>query len=188
MHSTRQAYWRRQGSLLSGYGSYGTGTKVTLSIGRKAGIDYGPWREGQEIPVRSVTAAVVDARAAQVGVGDVGLTRIDAHGRYKGKPEPSAKVELIWIKSKKESTPQRFFANVRRLAQEVAGALAQREVIVSWDAPGRRGRVDTATPTRAPSALRRAEFCAWVSRHSRKARLDRSDDCYEELRRRRVRL
>lgn len=180
MRSTaRKRFWQaRARGQLSGYASYGEGTKATLKIGLKAGLDYGEWREGDRIPDASASSVVYFRRARQIGAGEVGLTAVKAEGRYRGQREPSVGVDLIWIPSKREPTRAAFFKNVRRLAQEVAADLAQREVIVEWDAPGRRGRVDTATPTKAPLATDAKRFCRWVREHSPSARRDPRDACY----------
>jgi len=177
MNEARRRYWRSQ--VLGGYGSFGPGTKATLKIGRKAGLTYSGWREGDAISKASVGASVAARRGKQVEKYGYNIT--DTAGSYKGQKEPSASVELAWIPgdNKNENTRAAFFRNVKRLAQEVAHDLAQREVLVEWDAPGRRGRVDSASPVKAPSPTNRPDFCDWVREHSRSAKKNRSDDCHE---------
>ena len=181
MTTQQRKYWQRRArfgaSVLGGYGSYGTGTKATLKIGRRAGLNYAGWREGSIVPMRVVLATVLERRARQIGGNDAGYAVTETKGRYGGKSEPSVNVELVWTGAKKEPSRATFFRNVARLAQDIASDLAQREVIVEWNAPGRHGRVDTATPSKAPSALSPA-FCAWVRRHSSEAKRDRDDPCF----------
>jgi hypothetical protein len=162
MNAARKRFWQaRARGQLSGYASYGEGTKATLRIGLKAGLNHGDWREGDRISDASASSVVYFRRAKQIGADEVGLTAIKAEGRYRGEPTRAA-----------------FFRNVRQLAQQGAADLAQREVIVEWDAPRRRGRVDTATPTKAPPATDAKRFCKWVRQHSPSARRDPRDACY----------
>jgi hypothetical protein len=191
MNAATKKFWQWQqigygtgfGRPLEGYAAARKQTpKATLVIGRIAGLDYGEWREGDKIPSRSVEGTVVGRRAEQVGVAHTGLTRIDARGVYQGGSEPSARVTLVWVKSSAEKTPQEFFRNMPKLAQRVASDLAQREVLIEWDAPMRRGRVDRASPLAAPSPASK-KFCSWVREHSRSARQDPRDACYAKPRR-----
>lgn len=182
MNSATRRYWMSQsqfgspaGRQLSGYSSFGTGTKATLKIGRKAGLDYAGWRTGQAISEGQVLAVVVKRRADQIGSDAVGMSATSTKGRYKGKREPSVNIEIAWTQTpRKETTRGAFFRNMKALAQGVASDLAQREVIVEWDAPGRRGRIDTATPKAAPATANNKRFCAWVRENSQPARLARS--------------
>lgn len=179
MNKRQKQFWRKRGAGLSGVGTYGLSTKASLYIGRKTGLRYGGWKEGESISPVALMAAVGRRRGNQVGIPGVNLSAVDMKGRYKGAPEKSVRVDMIWIPSKKEPTRKDFYRNVTKLAQQVAGDLAQREVIVEWRSPDRRGRVDTASPTKAPSPTS-AKFCKWVRQHSRRAQQDKNDDCYEE--------
>lgn len=174
----RRRFWL-SGSQIGGYATYGAGTKATLKIGRKTGLAYNGWREGQTISMDAAVSVVNRRRAGQVGQRQVGLTATRTEGRYKGGKEPSLNLEIAFVPSAKEKTKTAFFRNVKKLAQGIASDLAQREVIVAWDAPGRRGKIDTATPSKAPSALDK-KFCSWVRKFSSSARRDPSDDCFDK--------
>jgi len=178
MNRQQREGFRRYVEHLSGYSSYGEGTKATLSIGRKAGLKYGGWKEGEKIKPGSVFRAVFERRADQIGETNVGLTGVRAEGLYKGSREPSMKIDIIWTGEKPEKRRGTFFKNVEQLAQQVAGDLGQREVYIEWSAPGRRGRVDTASPTKAPSRFDK-DFCKWVRRFSKRARTEKSDGCFK---------
>jgi len=172
-------FWRKRSLGLSGVGTYGLGTKASLLIGRKTGLNYSGWREGETINPVALVSAVANRRAKQVGLDGANLSAVDQRGRYQGEPEPSVRVDMIWIPSKREPSRAAFYKNIRMLAQQVAGDLAQREVIVEWDSPDRRGRVDTASPSKAPAPTS-DKFCTWVRKHSRRAQRDKADGCYEE--------
>lgn len=180
MNNRTKTYWRKRGLGLTGVGTYGIGTKASLYIGRTTGLRYSGWREGESISPVALLGAVGRRRANQVGIVGTNLSAVDMKGRYKGAPEKSVRVDMIWVPTKREPTAKDFFSHISALAQQVAGDLAQREVIVEWDAPGRRGKVDTASPTKSPSPTNKKKFCAWVRRHSRRAQKDKNDDCYEE--------
>jgi hypothetical protein len=164
--------------MLGGYGSYGHGVKASLYIGRTAGISSRRFREGTQIPTERVLASVVGRRATQVGSANVGLSSFDVKGIYKGAREPSMRIDLVYTGD--EPTPAAFFRNSRRLAQQVAGDLAQREVIVEQHSPRRKGHgtIRTASPVGAPSPLRQDAFCRWVRTVSESARTNPSDACY----------
>lgn len=179
MNRRTKDFWRKRALGLSGVGTYGIGTKASLYIGRKTGLRYSGWKEGETINPTSLLIAVARRREDQVGETNVNFSSVKMDGRYQGSPEKSARVDLIWIPSKREPTARKFFSNITKLAQQIAGDLAQREVIVEWDAPNRRGRVDTASPTKAPPPTS-AKFCTWVRKHSRRAQRDKNDGCYEE--------
>ena len=151
---------------LRGYGKYGPGVTAVLYIGRKTGLNLGRWREGATLPDAVVDRIVFRARERQVGPLLVGgnLTRLS--GWYKGQPERTVKFEVAFEPTSRERTPRAFIKNVQTFAQAIAKSLAQREVIVKWDGPGRRGLVETASPTGAPSPTS-PKFAAWVKAHSR---------------------
>lgn len=177
----RREFWRRRargGSGLEGYATAGSTAKATLYIGRKAGLSYGGWREGEKIPISGIVTSIVGRRAEQIGPAATGLTYVTASGVYRGQREQSARVELQWEKSKREPSVAAFSRNVKKLAQHVAGDLAQREVIVEWNTSRKRGHTDIATPTKAPSK-RDKRFCAWVRRFSHSARTRPRDPCWE---------
>lgn len=168
---------------IGGYGIYTRAgkTKAVLSIGRLAGLDLGRFREGQRITPLSALRAVMRRRMEQVDPRAAASTTMLATGFYGGRREPASKIEIVWTPDQ-ERTSRQFVRNVKRLAQEVAGDLAQREILVEWDAPRLRGRAETASPRMAPSPTS-AKFCAWVRRHSRSARLNPRDRCYVKQKR-----
>lgn len=180
MNSKEKAFWHRRSLGLRGYTIFGVGTKATLSIGQTTGLRYAGWREGEKIDPTALIAAVMRRRGQQVGVQNVNLSAIEMEGRYKGQPEDSMQVGLIFIPSKKEKSRAAFYRNIKTLAQRIAGDLAQREVIIEWNSPDRRGRTDSASPMRAPPPSDRADskFCKWVREHSRRAQRDPSDACH----------
>ena len=162
---------------MAGYDTYGPTTKATLYIGRTAGLNLSGFREGQAIPRKRLEDAITKARVAQVGVGVYGATITATEGRYRGAREKSVKVELVFVPFEREKNTAAFQRNMKALAQDVAGALAQREIIIEWTAPGKLGgRTDTATPKAAPPATSPA-FCSWVRKHSAAARRP-GDPCY----------
>jgi hypothetical protein len=186
MNAAKRRGWRRYAAHLGGYDVLGPTTKATLGIGRKTGLRYGGWREGETVPTRAAVAAVVGRRAEQIGPAAVGLTHLAPGGYYKGQSEPSTRVELIWTGEAREPTRKAFYRNVKKLAQDVASDLAQREVYIEVYVPGRRGfviRTDRATPRAAPPAGEEARFCAWVRRFSRNAKTDPDDPCFARRRR-----
>lgn len=183
MNATLHHAWRRYAAALGGYGTYGPVTKATLIVGRKAGLRYGGWREGEKIPPAAVVGVISALRARQIGPRAVGLTTVAAGGKYKGRPERTTKVELIWtgedlvsVKKRRQESRRDFYRNVRTLAQDAAGSLGQREIIIEWNAPGRRDVTDSASPTGAPSPLSK-KFCSWVRRFSRASK-NPGDPCY----------
>ena len=165
------------GKPIDGYGRYGATYAVVLYIGRKAGLTYGGWREGQAIPDSRAVQVVSRRREQQIGSFDATITH--AEGYYRGKPEESIQVRIIFVPSPRERTFQAFSRNIRQLAQRVAADLAQREVLIDWQVPGKAIRTDTASPLRAPAATDEKKFCAWVRKHSESARKDPDDSCYQ---------
>lgn len=170
--------YRRTLANIAGYGIYTKTrkTKVILSIGRRAGLDFGRIREGQAITSTAALRAVMRRRMEQIDPGAAASTTVLGTGYYRGRREPTSKVEIVWTPDQ-ERTSKQFIKNIKRLAQEVAGDLAQREINVEWDAPGRRGRAEAASPVGAPSP-QSPRFCAWVQRHSRSARTNSADPCF----------
>lgn len=173
------AYQRALGDV-GGYAAYTrTGkVKAILSIGRVAGLSLGKYKEGQRIPARTVLETVIARRMKQIDPKAVAATTFDVTGHYIGQKEPSMRIELVWTPNQ-EKTATAFYRSIKSLAQDVATKLAQREVLVEWDAPKRRGRVETATPTQAPAATS-AAFCPWVRKHSASARTNRNDPCFKK--------
>lgn len=158
-------FWRRYAAVRSGGFegfSVGTfGTKATLLIGRRAGLCLEGWRPNERIPLATAVRAIKRARERQVGRKNVSFGYVGTGGFYKGVPEPSLKVELIWTG---EGDRKSFDKQVRELAENAARSLAQQEIYVEWDAPRRRGRVDVATPKGAPSSSSK-KFQGWVRKH-----------------------
>jgi hypothetical protein len=169
---------------IEGYGTLGDTYAVTLYIGRTAGITYGEWKEGETISGAEAVAAVMRRRAQQVG-DRVSATVIDARGYYKkGTHEDAIQVRVIFVRSDRERSAAAFTRNIRQLAQAVAGDLAQREVYVDWQIPGRAVRTVSASPKPAPAPTNEKAFCAWVRKHSDSARTDPDDACYAPPRKR----
>lgn len=180
MNRKNSQLYHRARKQVEGYATYGSGTKATLNIGRKTGLDYAGWKEGEPIEKASILAVVTRRRAKQIGAEEVGYSVTITEGKYRGSAERSVKVDIIHDASTGETRKQ-FERNVKQLAQGVAGDLAQREVIVEWQAPGKRGRVDTASPPKAPSPKDK-RFCAWVRENSRSAQENPKDACYKKRR------
>ena len=180
MNRKNAQLYRRARMHVEGYATYGPQTKATLNIGRTTGLDYAGWREGEPVAKEDILAAVTRRRAKQIGPANVGFSVTMTEGKYKGSAERSVKVDIIYDKFAGETRKQ-FERNVKQLAQGVAADLAQREVIVEWQAPGKRGRVDTPSPPKAPSPKDK-RFCAWVRENSRTARENPRDACFKKRR------
>jgi hypothetical protein len=165
-------------AALAGYGTYPAACAATLVVGQTAGLDTRGRTTGDPIPLEDAVGAVMRRRRGQVGREHAGANVVAATGFYGGEPEGAIRVCLDWFPTPRERTRRVFDRNVRRLAQGVADELSQREVLVEWRARGRFARTDGASPPGAPSPTDRERFCAWVRRHSRRARTDPTDPCY----------
>lgn len=161
--------------VFGGHGIYTDAkTKAILSLGLKRG--FGP-KEGKLIPARTASDAIFRGRGDQVGHATVAGTIFPTIGYYKGTREPSMQVQIAYLPGQERSAAG-FMRNIRQLAERLAKRFDQREVLIEWEAPGKRGTVESATPTGAPSPTD-PKFCAWVRTRSRNARTDSKDGCYE---------
>ncbi len=169
-------FGRALAGTIQGYGQYGRTTKATLFIGREAGLEHGPVPEGKVIPKNTVIGAVMGLRTMQIGPS-AGGTITATEGYYKGSREPALKVDLFFDGS--DGSIKAFERNVKKLAEEAASALAQREIIIEWAIPGKHAVTASATPKGAPSPTT-AAFCPWIREHSKSARTNPRDVCYRK--------
>lgn len=169
--------------VFGGYGMYTSAkAKAILSIGLRRGFGA---QENKLIDPEAASEAVFDLRKKQVGFQTAG-TIFPTTGYYKGTREPSMRVDIAFIPDKRERSPAQFVKNVKSLAQGIASALDQREVLVEWEGPGRSSRIESATPEGAPPPTS-PKFCAWVRGRSASAQSDPKDACYEPPKRKRRR-
>jgi len=159
--------------IFHGWGRLAGTTKATLYIGARTGLNIGPVPEGKVIPKSKILKTVIGLRAGQIGPA-AGATTTVASGRYKGKPEPTYKIEFF-----PDESLATFKKNVRRLAEQTARDLGQREVYVELIENGKKTTTYSATPLGAPSPLKRAAFCSWVRKHSASAKRP-GDECYRK--------
>jgi len=157
-----------------GYGTFGQTKKATLFVGREVGLSTGPKPEGTILTENQVVGKVMGLRVEQAGPA-AGATIVSAKGVYKGKHEPSVKIELV--DTGIDRGPNGFQRNVKQLAENVAKELGQREVIIEWQ-DGKKTTTATASPAGAPSPTS-PKFCDWVRRNSESARSNPQDACYE---------
>jgi hypothetical protein len=151
-------------------------TKGALIIGRRVGLATSAYREGSLLPWDAVVGAVIAARAKHIGgEANVGLSAWAVDGRYKGGKEPTIKVEIVYTGDERRA--EVFRSNMGKMAQDVARALGQREVITEWTVPGRPVRAGSASPTGAPPPYGPG-WCDWVRRHSVMAQTDERDSCH----------
>ncbi len=162
---------------MAGYATYGATNKATLYIGRKAGLRNKYVPDGGLLSKELVINVVGAARSAQVGHSEASSTITVAEGRYQGQREPSIKVEIAYTGAPRDKTIEGFQENIQKLAQRVAAKLGQREILIEM-LTDHRTETSTASPPRAPAPTDRAEFCAWVRRHSDAAKTNSSDACY----------
>ena len=131
----------------------GPSKSATLFVGRAKG------KEPENQAGRCATAPNVSTipaidrwftmvRAAQIGRENVGATRLEAAGWYKGAPEESVSYQVFPDDSETEAT---FKSNMRTLAEDLAEHFCQDSIIVSmktggeeamgvkWDPPGLSG-------------------------------------------------
>jgi len=119
---------------------------ATLVIGRTAGPGTRRRTTGDFIPFARAVKAIMIRRRAQVGDEAADASVIASMGYYGGRPGQTTRICINWVRTRKEATQRAFDRDIRRLAQQVAGDLSQREVLVEWRAPGRRSRVDRVRP------------------------------------------
>ena len=131
---------------LEGYFVCPDARSATLVIGQTAGFGT----RGRTTGVLSLFAKAFEAimirRRAQVGDEAAEASVIASTGCHGGRPGQTIRVCINWVRTPKEATQRAFDRNIRRLAQQVAGDLSQREVLVEWRAPGLRSRVDRVRP------------------------------------------
>lgn len=156
-----------------GWGRLAGTTKATFYIGARTGLDTGPVPEGRVIPRSRLLETIYGIRAGQIGPA-AGATTTVTLGRYKGKPEPTYKIEFF-----PDESLARFKKNVRALAERAARDLGQREIYVELIEDGKRTTTYSATPLGAPSPRKRAAFCSWVRKHSTSAKRP-GDECYRK--------
>jgi len=161
---------------VEGYSTRGKSVSATLLVGAKAGLTYSGKQEGKKISTKEIVGTIKKLRGEQIGASSVGASIINQGGIYKGQPENSLRVQVIFDGSGGE-TPRAFEKNVRSLAERAAGKLAQREITILWDTPNKRNVVAAASPIKAPSPDSK-QFCAWVRKHSKRARTNAKDPCH----------
>lgn len=98
--------------------------------------------------IQSIDRWFTMVRAAQIGRENVGATRLEAAGWYKGAPEESVSYQVFPDDSETEVS---FKSNMRTLAEDLAEHFCQDSIIVSmktggeeamgvkWDPPGLSG-------------------------------------------------
>jgi hypothetical protein len=133
---------------------------ATLVIGRTAGPGTRGRTTGDFIPFARAVEAIMIRRRTHVGDEAADASVIASMGYYDGRPGQTTRVCINWVRTRKEATQRAFDRNIRRLAQQVAGDLSQREVLVEWRAPGRRIQVDRVKPSTPTKPKRGA---SWIS-------------------------
>jgi len=152
---------------LNGRGTYGAKQGAVFYVGRSFGIfgqlegkhfgghskplgyAIGVWgRVTGSIPARRITALALRLRKAQVGKDRASATFRFVQGFYKGIPELST--ELAFIFDGSDSSLEVFTERMLSIGEELAYALAQREVFI--EVQGEHGVVThTVSPIGFPS-------------------------------------
>lgn len=135
---------------------YGDSRSVTLLVGRNKGKDPAN-RTGRcrTLPEEAKTVQYdelfIEARAAQIGRENVGATRTEGKGWYRGDPEKAVAYQVAFVPSPREKTYEAFKRNMNRLAESLATKLCQDSILVVRD-DGRRRTVAGASRKRAKPA------------------------------------
>lgn len=120
--------------------------KATLAM--KLVRQDGP-RKGTRIMARQAADRVLVGRGDQVGMRRAQLSVFPQKGLAEGTRQPELRIEIAWLRHQERSS-ERFMKNVRNLARRLAKKSDQVEVMVEWDLPRKRGRVEAVTLARAP--------------------------------------
>jgi hypothetical protein len=175
---------------LHGAAAYGPTIKARFIIGLTAGITYGTIEEGEKLKWTDAATALVRLRRRYIRLPGATITK--TIGFYLGDQEKSLVAEVIFmydklVKDGGEESEAQFVESMKRIAQDLAAAIAQREVIIEWygGTLGQAGTTDTYSPTGAPpkhdasfSDHSKALYARWVRQHSKRARTKKSDDCH----------
>lgn len=171
------------GRVIAGYSKYSPAPTASLFVGLRAGVTLHGRREGSKIRETEVIEAFKRLRASQIGEVGVAGSFVSQKGVYKGgPPEDSVRIDVFYEESTKEKTLPTFEKHLKEVSQILASKFAQREIYIKWERPSKKRHVvraglDSASPIEAP-APGSDRFCAWVRKHSRQARMDRTDSCY----------
>lgn len=128
---------------------YGASRSVTLLVGRNKGKQPAN-RTGrcralpEEAKAAQYDELFIEERARQIGHENVGATRTEGKGWYRGDPEKAVAYQVAFVPNDREKTYATFKRNMNRLAESLAARLCQDSILVVRD-DGRRRTVAGAS-------------------------------------------
>lgn len=107
-------------------------------------------RQEHRITARHAERYALGMRIEQIGNREAGATFARVKGRYRGKDEPTVQMAFIFTYPKREADFSVFQENILKLAEDMAYAFAQREIIIDFQSADEAGHEQVVTHTVSP--------------------------------------